>query len=61
MFVCIEHGFELCPWTDELDEVVRNVYGPFPTLEAAEEFRSKHKNKADCDCYLLQSPDEESS
>ena len=58
MFVCIEHGFERCPWTDELDEVVRNVYGPFPTLEAAEEFRSKHKYPEDCDCFLLQSPKE---
>ena len=50
MFVCIE--------IDEIFNTVNNVYGPFPALEAAEEFRSKRKNKADYECYLLQSPEE---
>ena len=61
MFVYIEFRKDYDAWDDVSREYVDNVYGPFPTLEAAEEFRSKHKNKADCDCYLLQSPDEESS
>ena len=61
MFICIEFGEEYDKWDDVFYKYVNNVYGPFPDLEAAEEFRSKHKNKADCDCYLLQSPDEESS
>lgn len=58
MFVCIEFSYEYDYLRDSNDRRVDNVYGPFPSLEAAEEFRSKHKYLEDCDCYLLQSPEE---
>lgn len=61
MFVCIEFSYEYNYIGDSHETSVSNVYGPFPSLEAAEEFRSKHKYPQDCDCYLLISPDEESS
>jgi hypothetical protein len=56
MFVCIQFSYEYDYVRDYNDPSVDNIYGPFPTLEAAEEFRSKHKYPEDCDCFLLQSP-----
>ena len=61
MFVCIQFSYDYDAWNHVSRKYVDNVYGPFPSLEAAEEFRSKHKYPEDCDCFLLQSTDEESS
>ena len=61
MFVCIQFSYEYDYVRDSYEQSVSDVYGPFPTLEVAEEFRSKHKYPEDCDCYLLISPDEKSS
>lgn len=61
MFVCIKFSYDYDYIRDSDEQSVSSVYGPFPTFEAAEEFRSKRKYPEDCDCFLLQSPDKESS
>ena len=50
MFVCIEF------WRG--DDIVNTVYGPFSTLEEAEEFRQKQPDRGNFDSYLLISPTE---
>jgi hypothetical protein len=65
MFVCIEFREEYDSATADcfrgaFTKYVDNVYGPFPTLEAAEKFRLNHESPEDCDCFLLQSPEESS-
>lgn len=59
MFVCIQFSYEYDYIRDSHEQSVDNVYGPFTTLEKAEEFRSKHTYPEDCDCFLLISPEEE--
>ena len=49
MFVCIEF------WPDNS---VNTVYGPFSTLEEAEEFRKKQKSPVLFEPYLFVSPTE---
>ena len=58
MFVAIEFSYEYNYNNDSLESSVSNVYGPFKTLEEAEEFRKTHKNKEDVDCFLLISPED---
>lgn len=46
---------------DEVFNFVCNVYGPFPSLEEAESFRTNHPSRYNIDCFLVIDPSEESS